>query len=101
MRAGHRLCAKVSARVCVEREFGVRVARNYSWHCPSMHRGINGGAQGGTGIGPQLSQNLCAMFVRLASNESTTPYQTAAYEQPDSHELTGAIDTHSLALAQP
>jgi hypothetical protein len=70
-------------------------------HWPSMQRGMVGGAHGGCGIGLQLEQYVFAAFERFDSNESETPYQTAAYEQPDSHELTGAISTHSLALEQP
>jgi hypothetical protein len=49
----------------------------------------------------QLEQLAAAAVERFASNESATPYQITAYEQPCSHEFTGAMTAHSLLLAQP
>ena len=66
-----------------------------------MHWGVGGGTQGGIGPCVQLEQFAAAAFARFVSNESATPYQTAAYEQPCSHMFTGAMIAHSLLLAQP
>jgi hypothetical protein len=63
--------------------------------------GTGGGVQGGIGPLVQLEQYMSAALERFDSNESATPYQTAAYEQPCSQRFTGATSTHSLLLAQP
>jgi hypothetical protein len=70
-------------------------------HCPPTQRGVGGGSQGGIGPSLQPEQYLSAEVERTGSNESATPYQSAAYEQPCSHRLRAAITTHSLALEQP